>query len=60
MPGQYGNAAIAGHRTTHGQPFNRIDELQVGDEVIVETIVGRYTYLVTGQVIVADGGLSLL
>ncbi len=52
LPGQYGNAAIAGHRTTHGQPFNRIDELQVGDEVIVETFVGRYTYLVTGQLIV--------
>ncbi len=53
LPGQYGNAAIAGHRTTHGQPFNRIDELQVGDEVIVETVVGRFTYLVTGQIIVS-------
>lgn len=60
LPGQYGNAAIAGHRTTHGQPFNRIDELQVGDEVIVETIVGRYTYLVTGQVIVSPNDYQLV
>ncbi|MCX6520511.1 MAG: class E sortase [Actinobacteria bacterium] len=60
LPGQYGNAAIAGHRTTHGQPFNRIDELQVGDEVIVETIVGRFTYLVTGQVIVSPNDYQLV
>ena len=29
-PGQEGNAAIAGHRTTYGAPFNRIDELEAG------------------------------
>ena len=60
LPGQYGNAAIAGHRTTHGQPFNRIDEVQVGDEVIVETIVGRFTYIVTGQVIVSPNDYQLV
>ena len=27
MPGQLGNSAIAGHRTTYGQPFYRLDEL---------------------------------
>src|ERR1700683_3589460 len=26
LPGQYGNVAIAGHRTTHGAPFNRLAE----------------------------------
>ena len=26
MPGQLGNAAIAGHRTTYGQPFSGLDE----------------------------------
>ena len=34
LPGQEGNAAIAGHRTTYGAPFNRIDELKPGDEII--------------------------
>ena len=53
LPGQLGNAAIAGHRTTHGQPFFRIDEVAVGDDVIVETVVGTYTYVVTGQQIVS-------
>ena len=33
LPGQAGNAAIAGHRTTYGAPFNRIDELIPGDEI---------------------------
>ena len=27
LPGQIGNAAIAGHRTTYGAPFFRVDEL---------------------------------
>ena len=33
MPGQLGNAAIAGHRTTYGAPFNRLDELAAGDPI---------------------------
>ena len=37
MPGQAGNAAIAGHRTTYGAPFYRLDELQPGDDVFVTT-----------------------
>ena len=52
LPGQYGNAALAGHRTTHGQPFFRIDELAPGDDIIVTTLAGRFTYVVTGTVIV--------
>lgn len=52
LPGQYGNAALAGHRTTHGQPFSRVDELAPGDDIIVTTLAGRYTYVVTGTVIV--------
>ena len=53
MPGQLGNAAIAGHRTTYGQPFHDVDDLEVGDEIIVNTWNGSYVYRVTGQQIVA-------
>jgi sortase A len=53
LPGQLGNAAIAGHRTTHLHPFFDIDELQPGDEIIVTTLNGRYVYHVTGTEIVA-------
>ncbi len=52
MPGQLGNAAIAGHRTTYGAPFNEIDELVPGDLIEVITPAGRFVYAVTGTVIV--------
>lgn len=53
LPGQLGNAAIAGHRTTYLHPFFDIDKLQPGDEIIVTTLNGRYVYHVTGTEIVA-------
>ncbi len=53
LPGELGNAAIAGHRTTYGEPFRQLDELEIGDEITVTDLVGRtFTYLVTGQRIV--------
>ena len=55
LPGQLGNAAIAGHRTTYGQPFRNIDRLQAGDDIIVTTLSGTYIYVVTGQKIVDPG-----
>jgi sortase A len=53
LPGQLGNAAIAGHRTTFGEPFRDIDELAEGDEIIVTMANGeRFTYAVTSTQIV--------
>jgi sortase A len=52
MPGQYGNAAIAGHRTTYLHPFFRLDELGKGDKIIIKTFQGTYTYLFAEQLIV--------
>ena len=46
LPGQIGDAAIAGHRTTHGAPFFRVNELAVGDKIVVRTLAGTYTYRV--------------
>lgn len=46
LPGQQGNSAIAGHRTTYGAPFNRLDELKVGDKIILDTLRGPFTYIV--------------
>ncbi len=51
LPGQKGNVGIAGHRTTYGAPFNRIDELVPGDEIKVATPQGEFTY----EVIPAPG-----
>ena len=49
LPGQLGNSAIAGHRATHGGPFADIDRLAVGDDIVVETLNGEYTYRVTAE-----------
>ncbi|NNE75000.1 MAG: sortase [Acidimicrobiales bacterium] len=48
-PGQAGNSSIAGHRTTYGQPFHNLDKLVSGDEIVVETVQGRFTYRVIPQ-----------
>ncbi len=54
LPGQLGNASIAGHRTTYGAPFFDVDQLRPGDEIIVTMITGdRFVYLVTGTEIVS-------
>lgn len=54
LPGRLGNAALAGHRTTYGAPFSRVDELQIGDRMTVTTVEGTFTYSVTGTEIVAS------
>ncbi len=47
LPGQPGNVAIAGHRTTYGHPFNQIDKLAPGDVIWLSTPVGDYQYVVS-------------
>ena len=49
LPGQPGNVALAGHRTTYQAPFNRLDELRPGDEITFETVQGTFTYKVDAQ-----------
>ena len=39
LPGQRGNVAIAGHRTTYGAPFFRLGEVHVGDTATTRLIV---------------------
>ena len=53
LPGQLGNASIAGHRTTFGEPFYDIDKLEPGDEIIVTMTTGdQFVYSVTSSEIV--------
>jgi sortase A len=44
LPGEIGNFAVAGHRTTNGKPFRNIDDLDPGDKIFVETKYAWYTY----------------
>ena len=53
LPGDEGRTTISGHRTTYGAPFNRLDELENGDLIYLETINDELlTYVVTGMEII--------
>jgi sortase A len=47
LPGQAGNLAIAGHRTTYGAPFFELDHVRVGDKVLIDVPQGRAVYTVS-------------
>lgn len=52
LPGELGNFAVAGHRTTYAAPFGDIQDLKPGDQVIVETKHGWYIYELDESVII--------
>ena len=52
FPGEKGRVIVSGHRTTYGQPFWALNDLEPGDEMIAETKWGTYRYEVTEQKIV--------
>lgn len=60
MPGQVGNAAIAGHRTTYGAPFYELDRLVAGDEVLVTTRQGDFRFEVDRTLIVPPNQVDVL
>jgi sortase A len=53
LPGARGTVAIAGHRTTYGAPFRRVDDLEKGDPIELRMPYGRFTYRVERTQIVA-------
>jgi sortase A len=60
LPGEKGNAAIAGHRTTYGAPFYRINELQPGDDIFVTTKQGKFHYTVIESKVVSPNAVFVL
>jgi LPXTG-site transpeptidase (sortase) family protein len=61
LPGDEGRCTISGHRTTYGAPFNRIDELENGDLIYLETINDELlTYIVTGMEIIRATDIWIL
>jgi sortase A len=60
LPGQSGNVAIAGHRTTYAHPFYNLDALSPGDDVYILTAQGLFHYTVNGTQIVAPTNVSVL
>ena len=60
LPGSGRTVALAGHRTTFGAPFRKIDELERGDEIVVRMPYGAFRYRVFAHEIVASDDWSIL
>jgi len=60
FPGQVGNFALAGHRTTYGRPLHNIDLLQKGDFIVVETKASYVVYAVARHVIVTPDHVEVI
>lgn len=59
--GQVGNSVVAGHRShSFGTYFNRLDEMQLDDEIIVETGNQTITYVVYDILLVEPNDVSVL
>ena len=51
--GEFGNFALAGHRgRSYGKLLNRLNELEAGDEIIVQSASEEYSYSVTEKFLV--------
>ncbi len=60
MPGQAGNAAIAGHRTTYGHPFYNLDSVKVGDPIVLTTLQGIFVYDASKSVVVSPSDTDVI
>jgi sortase A len=60
LPGQLGNVAIAGHRTTHSKPFYDLDQLRPGDDIVIQMRYGTFTYRMYQQLIVRPSDVSVV
>ena len=61
MPGQSGNVAIAGHRTTYGAPFYNLDKLGPGDQIVLDTPAhGHFVYSVISERVVDPTDVSVV
>ena len=60
LPGERGTVAIAGHRTTYGAPFRRIDKLDRGDRIELRMPYGSFIYRVERTRIVEPTEISVI
>lgn len=59
-PGERGNMVISGHNDVYGEIFRHLEDLKMGDEVMVYAGDTPYRYLVVGRMIVEPTEVSLL
>jgi sortase A len=60
FPGQGRTIGIAGHRTTYLAPFRRINEIEDGDEIVLEMPYATFTYTVQKHEIVDPSQVEIV
>jgi sortase A len=60
LPGEAGNAAIAGHRTTYSAPFGDLDQLGEGDLIRITTVRGTVSYRMYDHLVVQPTDVYVL
>jgi sortase A len=60
LPGELGNAVVAGHRVTRTHPFRHLDQMQPGDEVIFTVAGERSVYEMTRSEVVTPDGMHIV
>jgi sortase A len=60
LPGQNGNASVAGHRTTYGHPFYNLDGVKVGDPIVLTTLQGIFVYDTTKSFVVSPSDTTVI
>jgi sortase A len=60
LPGQDGNASVAGHRTTYGHPFYNLDSVKVGDPIVLTTLQGIFVYDTTKSWVVSPSDTDVI
>lgn len=59
--GAPGNTVLTAHRSyTYGRFFNRLDEIEAGDEIVIATQENTYRYVVYNKVIVEPEDTSVV
>jgi sortase A len=60
LPGEAGNVAIAGHRTTYLHPFYNLNELVPGDGILLTTVQGVFLYQMTSSQVVLPTDVAVV
>jgi len=60
LPGEVGNFATAAHRQSYGAPYREIEQIVVGDSLIVETADAYLVYEVVGSEVVHPSQVEVI
>jgi sortase A len=60
LPGEAGNVAIAGHRTTYAHPFYDLNSVTPGDKIVITTPQGVFVYAAGDSSVVPPSDVSVI